>query len=363
MAIDATAPDRPQLKQALVRVWRNADTLQVGAGSGALLLRRLTPGLKRLLDLCDGTRPRPRLLAEAAAAGVATLHAEQFLDALDRAGLLEDAAAGDPRLRSLSLAARERLEPERAALSIAHPRDPRTATLLSRRAVSWVEIDGSARVVPLLAALLAAAGIGHVTASSTAEMTAYDAIPGAAGGCGDAAQPRRVADAVAAAVAAAAWPAAAHPPVAAGSPDLRILAERGPVIDPAHGRTAMADGVPVLAVHARELTGVVGPLVVAGSSACLRCLDLHRIDRDDQWPLVAAQLANRRLVQPQPVSLLAILAGYTAAQALAFIDGDEVVATRNGTLELSPPDWRVRRRGWLPHPECGCVWPLSGEVG
>ncbi|MCU1675532.1 MAG: UBA/THIF-type binding protein, partial [Frankiales bacterium] len=157
--------------------------------------------------------------------------------------------------------------------------------------------------------------------------------------------------------------AVALPPACRRAPDLRVLAARASVVDPVHGKSAMADGVPVLAVHARDLTGVVGPLVVAGVTACLQCLDLHRADRDPQWPLVAAQLANRRLVQPQPVSLLAILAGHTVGQGLAFLDGDESVATRNGTLELSPPDWRGRRRGWLPHPDCGCVWPLADEAG
>ncbi len=366
MAIDAMSPDRPQLKSALVRVWRDPETLQVGVGAGAWLLRQLTPGLKRVLDLCDGTRPRGAVLAEAELAGVTGSHAAQFLDSLEQAGLLEDAAAGDPRLRMLSVGERERLEPERAALSLAGPRHGGAATALSRRTEAWVEIEGEARVIPLVAALLAAAGVGHVTASSTVEMTAYDAIPGGPGN--DTSAPRRVSDAAAAAVRAAvgsgAGAAAIRPPAMRSRlPDLRILAARGPVIDPAHGRSAMADGVAVLAVHARELTGVVGPLVLTGSTACLRCLDLHRLDRDEQWPLVAAQLANRRLLQPQPVSLLAILAGYTAAQALAFLDGDAAIATRNGTLEIAPPDWRVRRRGWLPHPECGCIWPLSGEFG
>jgi hypothetical protein len=59
------------------------------------------------------------------------------------------------------------------------------------------------------------------------------------------------------------------------------------------------------------------------------------------------------------VSLLAILAGHAVAQGLALLDGDDEIATHNGTLEISAPDWRVRRRGWAPHPECGCIWPLG----
>ena len=351
-------PDRPQVKHALVRVWRDPDTLQFGSGAGAWLLRDLTPALKRVLGLCDGTRSRGAVLAEAEAAGVPRAHATQFIGTLTNAGVLEDASSGDRRLRDIALADRERLEPERAALSLAGAGPGGTATALARRCEAWVEIDGEARIIPLIAGLFAAAGVGHVTATSTDEMTVYDAIPGGPHGS---ARPRRVAEAVSDAVRAAANAGAAVAPEEPAVPDLRILAERGPVIDPLRARIAMADGVPVLAVHARELTGVVGPLVLAGRGACLHCLDLHRADRDEHWPLVAAQLANRRLLQPQPVSLLAILAGYVVAQGLAVLDGDASIATHNGTLEITSPDWRVRRRGWTAHPECGCNWPQGTE--
>jgi hypothetical protein len=54
--------------------------------------------------------------------------------------------------------------------------------------------------------------------------------------------------------------------------------------------------------------------------------------------------------------VLATLAATIAAlQVLAFVDrGDPV--TRNGTLEIALPDWRVRRRSWRAHPLCGCCW-------
>ena len=356
MALDTTFTDRPRVKHALVRVWRDPHTLQLGAGTGAWVFRALTPELKHVLDLCDGTRTRTVLLADAEAAGVSRERAAQFVAMLTAAEVLEDAGAGDQRLRELSLVDRERLEPERAALSLSGDRPGGTSATLARRATAWVEIDGEARVIPLVAALFAAAGVGHVTATSTQEMTVYDAIPGGPRGTQP---PRPVAHSVVDAVVAAGSSGAALPPSDTTTPDLRVLAERGPVIDPMRARIAMADGVPLLALHARGLIGVVGPLVVAGVSACLHCLDLHRVDRDQQWPLIAAQLAGRRLLQPQPVSLLAILAGHAVAQGLAFLDGDEEIATRNGTLEIWAPDWRVRRRGWAPHPECGCVWPFG----
>ncbi|MCU1677386.1 MAG: ThiF family adenylyltransferase, partial [Frankiales bacterium] len=173
MALDATPADRPRVKPALARVWRSPDTLQFGTGDSAWVLRDLSPALRSVLDLCDGTRPHADVVAQAAAAGVDPHRAGHFLSALASAGVLEDAGAGDPGLRDICPSERERLEPERASLSLARSRT--SATTLAVRARAWVEIDGDARIVPLVAALFAAAGIGHVTATSTTRLTSYDA--------------------------------------------------------------------------------------------------------------------------------------------------------------------------------------------
>jgi bacteriocin biosynthesis cyclodehydratase domain-containing protein len=115
----------------------------------------------------------------------------------------------------------------------------------------------------------------------------------------------------------------------------------------------------------RETTGVVGPLVVPGRTACLRCLDLTRAERDAAWPRLAAQLAVRRERQADPcdVVLAALVAAQAAAQALSFLDraavGGTLPATANGTLEVAMRDWRWRRRSWSPHPACGCRWAQS----
>jgi len=113
--------------------------------------------------------------------------------------------------------------------------------------------------------------------------------------------------------------------------------------------------VPHLPVHIRESAAVVGPLVLPGVTGCLTCADLHRRDRDPAWPMLAAQLSvpRRRQREPADVVLAALAAAVAAMQALALLDGDHP-ATLDGTLELRPPDWRLRRRTWLPHPLCGC---------
>ena len=73
-------------------------------------------------------------------------------------------------------------------------------------------------------------------------------------------------------------------------PDLVILADSPRRELPAALVRRM---VPHLTASASEAIGVVGPLVLPGRSACLRCLDLARAERDPAWPLILAQLASR----------------------------------------------------------------------
>jgi bacteriocin biosynthesis cyclodehydratase domain-containing protein len=100
--------------------------------------------------------------------------------------------------------------------------------------------------------------------------------------------------------------------------------------------------------------GVVGPLVIPGLTSCLRCADLHRLDRDPAWNALAVQLAvPTRHAPPSDVCLATVIAGLAALQAVSFLDGAPV-AVIDGTLELHLPDWRTRRRSWPAHPDCEC---------
>lgn len=114
--------------------------------------------------------------------------------------------------------------------------------------------------------------------------------------------------------------------------------------------------VPHLAAAASEAIGVVGPLVLPGRSACLRCLDLIRAEHDPAWPLILAQLATRPTADPMACDtvLATTVAAQAAAQVLAFLDHGAAAAVTNGTLELVLPGWQWRRRTWQPHPDCGC---------
>jgi hypothetical protein len=118
----------------------------------------------------------------------------------------------------------------------------------------------------------------------------------------------------------------------------------------------MRDGIPHLAAAASEAIGMVGPLVLPGRTACLRCLDLTRAERDPAWPLILAQLAGGGADPPACDTVLAAAVGaLAAAQALAFVDRPtSASAVANGTLELVLPDWQWRRRTWRPHDRCDC---------
>ena len=104
----------------------------------------------------------------------------------------------------------------------------------------------------------------------------------------------------------------------------------------------------------------VGPLVIPGRTACLRCTDLTRRDADTAWPALLDQLTRLRL--PIPVALGSWAASMAATQALAFLRGRTPEAC-GSTLELSEHDLVTRWRTWLAHPGCGCYWFSAGQWG
>jgi bacteriocin biosynthesis cyclodehydratase domain-containing protein len=141
-------------------------------------------------------------------------------------------------------------------------------------------------------------------------------------------------------------------------PDLAVLADAA-APDPARVVALHRARIAHLVVRLRDGDGVVGPLVLPGATACLRCADLHRRDADPRWPLLAAQLA----AQEPPASgatVTCLLTAVTAAvQVLAWLDGSAAPVTLDATLELSPPDPVPRRRRWAVHPACGCRPPAG----
>jgi len=106
-------------------------------------------------------------------------------------------------------------------------------------------------------------------------------------------------------------------------------------------------------VSVRDATVVVGPLVRPGTTPCLNCLDLHRVDRDPGWRLVAAQLADTLDTGPIERTTLLAAAAFAAREVLTQLEGGSP-QTLGATVEIATPGDTIRRQ-WTPHPTCGCL--------
>jgi bacteriocin biosynthesis cyclodehydratase domain-containing protein len=329
---------RPALKPGLLPVWRDRDTLQIGIDPRRAVALTGMADAAWVISLLDGSRDRAQVIAAARDRGMPAELADRVLTLLAAGGALDDFPAGTYRVLSRQL--RARLAPELAATSLAHGYGDGGARALARRCAAHVRVLGGGRLEPAITAILAASGIGQVDGVDARQAAPPPAEPA----------PARAGRARAGrARAGRGQPGRAQ----VTRPDLVVLVG---VTDPELAARLMRERIPHLAASASEAIGVVGPLVLPGRSACLRCLDLARTDRDPAWPLILAQLAGR---QPDPpacdASLAAAVAAQAAAQALAFTDRpDQPGPVTNGTLELVLPGWQWRRRTWPPHPDCTC---------
>jgi hypothetical protein len=304
---------RPALKPGLLPVWRDRDTLQIGIDSRRAVALSGMAGIAWMIGLLDGSRDRAQVIQAAVDRGIPAEVAERVLALLATAGALDDFPAGT--LRVLTPPLRARLAAELATVSLAHGDGDGGARTLARRLAAQIRVHGGGRIGAGIASLLATSGVGRVTRADTGDDG-----------------PR---------------------PPDRTRPDLAVLVGRSPMELRA---SLMREQIPHLAASAGEAIGIVGPLVIPGRSACLRCMDLTRTDRDPAWPLILAQLTGRA---PDPLAcdapLAAAVAAQAAAQGLAFIDRAAAAeAVTNGTLELFLPGWQWRRRTWPRHRDCAC---------
>ncbi|MCK0111104.1 hypothetical protein MWU75_02975 [Ornithinimicrobium sp. F0845] len=128
-------------------------------------------------------------------------------------------------------------------------------------------------------------------------------------------------------------------------------------IAPDQGRPWQVARVPQLPVVLRDGEVVIGPLVHPGRSACLRCLDLHRRDRDRAWPTILTQITSpavelTRRVDAPPAHANAV-AALVAMITLECLVSVESVLGVSWHLSLPLPDVRTRR--WERHPACDCA--------
>ncbi len=122
------------------------------------------------------------------------------------------------------------------------------------------------------------------------------------------------------------------------------------------------DGRPHLVVRWVEGEALLGPFVVPGRTACLRCVDAHRTSEDPAWPLLVQQYARATRFDrgdgvPEPLdpALAALAIAWAVAELTTYVEGGEP-ATLGATLRLPARLQHVAAEHWARHPSCGCGW-------
>ncbi|MGQ4387260.1 TOMM precursor leader peptide-binding protein [Streptomyces sp. SAS_270] len=404
----------PMVKPALRRGWRDLNTVQFGmAPAHAMVLGPMDTATGSFLALLDGTRGLPLLRDEGRRMGLPDGHVDGLIDRLARSGLLDDATGGGPAADALRArkAVLDRLRPDLASLSLVAPEPGAGLKHLAARRSLRVQVRGAGRVGVVLAALLAGAGVGEVDVRDNGRVEPWDVAPG--GLPADSVGERRE-EAARRAVRRAAPdrpprqgrarkspggpaqvapgrgarfaekrrdPLSPDPADPASGPPLEpemelaqaqaleptqelgwslvILAPRDDLAvhapDPAAAESLITSGTPHLYAGVAEGTGVVGPLVLPGDTACAGCLEQERVDRDPTWPRLVAQWRSGRPrhVPACDLALAAGVAGLAAGHALAFLDG-ALPSSAGARWQASVPGFDWHPRPVWPHPACLC---------
>ena len=361
---------RPLINPSLARVWRDATTLQIGLDpKRAVVLGGLTALEAAVLRGLDGRSDMFMLRSLATDHGGEAAAADRLLEVLRAAGVLVDydrlppASGPDPAAEpgrdgnDLPAEPVHVRSPDQAAVGLMTGALDGGAAAMQTRREAWVEVRGAGRVGAQVARLLDAAGIGQITVVDSLPTSAADLTPGGLGARqvgrprGEATE-RLITDTPAPATANSRRPAVTDPAV----PDVVVLAPLPEAARVGGGDVLVAARIPHVAARIVELSGIVGPFVIPGNTCCLRCLDLHRGDRDPAWARVVAQAQHRRAeVAACDVTLATQVAALAAQQVLAYLDGFSP-ASVDGTIEIALPYGLARRRSWRPHPACGCTW-------
>lgn len=368
------APLTPLLKPALRRGWRDLNTVQFGmTPAHALTLGPMDTATGSFLDLLNGTRGLEMLRAEGRRMDLPDGHVDGLVRRLARAGLLDDAKGGGPAGDALRRKkdVLDRLRPDLASLSLTTSEPGEAMGRLAARRSLRVQVRGAGRVGAMVASLLSGAGVGEVDVRDVGRVEPWDVAPGglpaeavgdrrdeaarrAARRCAPDRPPRR---------------GAQSPPGQDGAGhSLVIIAPRDDVTvhapSPSAAEPLIASGTPHLYAGVVEGTGVVGPLVLPGETACAGCLHEGRTDRDPAWPRLVAQwrsgTGRTRDVHPCDLALATTVAGLTAAHALAFLDG-RIPSSAGARWEVSLPGLSWHARPVWAHHACACGATEKGE--
>ncbi|MEV6318960.1 ThiF family adenylyltransferase [Streptomyces sp. NPDC051776] len=380
----------PMLKPALRRGWRDRQTVQFGiAAAHAVVLGPVDTTTGLFLSLLDGTRGMPLLRREGEAMGLDSGRVDELMDRLGAAGLLDDATASGsspgavaPDLTEVT----DRLRADLASLSVVHPEAGAAVRRMSARSAVRVQVRGAGRVGAAVAATLSASGVGRVDVQDGGCVEPWDVAPSglppesvgerrsvaarrAVRSAAPGRRPWRSGAEGAGGAAGAGRVAASGVSRASGAvTELVVLAPRDGLAayapDPVVTEELIASGTPHLYAGVIEGTGVVGPFVLPGSSACAGCLALERTDREPAWPRMLAQWRSGRSASGAvacDTALATVVAGLAASHALNFLDGRLPLST-GARLELALPDVAWQSRPVPAHQGCSCGAARPNEV-
>jgi hypothetical protein len=332
---------RPWFTRSTTFLRRGDDAVQVGVDTDdAVLLTGVAPALADVLTLVDGRQTLPTLRRAARRHRVPDGQLDGALALLRQAGLVEFRTA-DPR-----------------------PQDPATPDTSARPlAEARLCIVGDGPLGAGLAGALARSGLAELRLA-----------PGPAGpvrypGPGSAALARRLtADAPEARITVVRH--CLDPELVPA--DLTVIATEAAEPDRVLGAGLVRADQPHLIVRTVGELAVVGPLVLPGRTACLRCLDLTRAGADPDWPELVAQLCRTRV--PSPEVLTRWVVGTALVQILAALryvaeptspgrptTPHHPPETLGATVELTGSELAPRLRRWPGHPGCGCGWGGPAE--
>jgi len=295
--MDLKANARPRYRSDQPVLWRRAGTVQVGT---CIIEQVSSTDVAWLVGL-DGLRTLTEVRADCPGTS-----SRRLLTAALAAGAIEDARLGSEALRWTPAEQRTRVLGDLAGA--AHRlRDPAEAIrVVDRRMSTTITVRGEGQMADLLREVIPSCGM-PVTPSEQATLTV-------------------LAD-------------RGHPDASAG---------------PSTGEPLGAH----LPVRAYGSVGSVGPLIVPGRTPCLHCHDLHRRDRDLDWPLIGVQWAQCAERHAPVDSLLAHQLAVASAQVIRdWIDSPEAVTQWSGfALAFGPSSGDATIEQRPAHPLCGCQW-------
>ena len=115
------------------------------------------------------------------------------------------------------------------------------------------------------------------------------------------------------------------------------------VVSPMDSQPWLAQDTPHIPIVFTESGATVGPLVRPGTTACLGCVELGRVDRDEAWSAIAPQVWGRT------ATVNAALATHAAATVLALF-----TARAGKVVHISGSTLARRTTTSSLHPRCGC---------